>query len=238
MAILKDKILEANKLFNMNQLTKAEKIYRDIIKEEPGYADIYYKLGLISHNKENFSKAIDYFEKALAINRNYYEALMGLSITYNHIGKVEKGREYFNRAMSLSEAPHRDLDLIQRYRLANEHMEIADVYEEAGVHHKAILEYKMALELCPDFHDIREKLGRAFMESEDYGMAIKEFQYINEKNPKNIRAINFLGLCYYKMGDLDQAREHWEKAQSLSTGDSFSKIYLDLLDKNQSGVNN
>ena len=156
---LKSKIQRANTFFKDCKFVEAEEIYHQIVREEPSYADIYCKLGVIAHDKENYSQAIDYFRKALEINPKYYEAMMNLSITYNHIGKTEDGKFFFDRAINLGKEGNSQLDLVQKYRLANEHLRIADIYYEAGVYDRGILEYKMALDLCPNFPDIIRKLG-------------------------------------------------------------------------------
>jgi tetratricopeptide (TPR) repeat protein len=238
MVSLNEKIKEANELFANNNFSKAEKIFIEVIQEKGDYADIFYKLGLISHNNENFDEAIGYFEKALKINPNYYETLMGMSITLNHIGKVEEGKEFFDRALNISTDALKELDMIQKYRLANQHKSIGDIYEDSGIYEKAIIEYKMALDLCPDFHDIREKLAHSYMSSDHFEQARNEYQYIIEKKPGYVKAKNFLALCYYKSNNFNEAKELWESVQKISPDDKFSQIYLSLLEKNNHEITN
>jgi tetratricopeptide (TPR) repeat protein len=226
---LRSKITMADDLFQNNKYSQAEKIYKEVIDVEPRYADVFYKLGLISHEKENFEEAIDYFQKAVDINPKYYEALMSLSITFNHIGKTDKGRDYYERAINISKDSSKKLDLIQQYKLANEHLKIGNVYGEAGVFDKAIIEYKLALELCPNFHDIREKLGLVYLSIGSFDLAYQEFNYIIERIPEKIQVLNFIGLCFFKMNKLDDAKKLWEKVFTKNPEDKFSRTYLDLL---------
>jgi tetratricopeptide (TPR) repeat protein len=235
MVSMRDRVLEADELFKLNQYSQSEEIYIEVIEKEPTYADVFYKLGLISHNKEDFNKAIEFFEKALGINPYYYEALMGISITYNHIGELDKGKEYFDRAMEIAKDSTKELDMVQKYRLANEHMKIADVYEDARIYEKSIIEYNLALELCPNFLDIREKLALAYISAEKLEDAEREFLFILARKPENTRVINFLALCYYKSDRMNEAKEKWEQVLQISPEDNFSKIYLSLIDKNMSG---
>lgn len=235
MATLRGKVFEADELFKLNQISRSEEIYLEVIDEEGCYADVLYKLGLISHNKEDFEKAIGFFEKALEINPNYYEALMGISITLNHIGELVKGKQYFDRAMEIGKDSSKDLDLVQKYRLANEHMRIADIYEDAGIHEKAIIEYNLALELCPKFLDIREKLALTCLSAGKLEESEREFLYILERKPDNTRVINFLALCYYKSDRLNKAKEKWQQVLQISPEDNFSKVYLSLIDKTMAG---
>jgi len=52
------------------------------------------------------------------------------------------------------------------------------------------------------------KKGIKFIKDEVYSEAAKEFEYILKKiNPKNLRASTFLAYCYYRIGNINDAKE-------------------------------
>ncbi|MBT8494342.1 MAG: tetratricopeptide repeat protein, partial [Deltaproteobacteria bacterium] len=60
----------------------AETYLSQVVDEHPHFADVFNMLGVIHHGQGRFSEAEEAFEKALALNPNYTEAALNLSVTY------------------------------------------------------------------------------------------------------------------------------------------------------------
>ena len=106
------------------------------------------------------------FEKALAINPNYTDAALNLSVTYNDRGKYKEARDIYSRAIknSYDKRDEEGIDPFARGKLSNMHAELGDAYAEISRFDDAVREYERALGLSPSFVDIRTKLGHVLRE--------------------------------------------------------------------------
>ena len=78
-----------SQLFEEGKYSEAEPILKNVISDNPKYADVHNKLGIISHLKGAFKQASEYFRKALELNPGYTEASLNLAITYNDMGEFK-----------------------------------------------------------------------------------------------------------------------------------------------------
>src|SRR5579863_3390194 len=132
---------------------------REVLAETDRYADVHDMLGVVAHSRGNFIAAERHFERALAINPTYTEAALNLAVTYNDRGKYEAAREVYARIKGRPSGAVTGLDPFARGKLANMHADLAQAYADAGLPREAIGEYEKAVALCPEFADLRTKLG-------------------------------------------------------------------------------
>ncbi|CAG9855506.1 unnamed protein product [Phyllotreta striolata] len=80
-------------LARLNEATclfdKAEKLYKDILKEHPNYVDCYLRLGCMARDKGHFYDASDWFKEALRIDTEHPDAWSLLGNL--HLAKQEWG---------------------------------------------------------------------------------------------------------------------------------------------------
>ncbi len=84
---------QGTEAFEKGDYIAAERFFYDILRQNPRFADIQNKIGIIYNQTNRLSLATEAFEKALAVNPAYTEAALNLAITYSDLGKYEKARE-------------------------------------------------------------------------------------------------------------------------------------------------
>ena len=99
----------------------------------------------------------------------------------------ERSRE-LALAAHASALPSEGLDPTTRGKLANLHAALGDAYREVGELREAIDAYRKALDRCPGFHDIRQRLGVALREAGLPARAIAELQRVLRANPSYLDA--------------------------------------------------
>ena len=121
-------------------------------------------------------------------------------------------------------------------RVENEHFglganrePVGDAYAEAGERREAIEAYRKALDRCPDFHDIRQRLGVTLREAGLPHQASKEFKRCLRANPHLIDARIQLGLTYYSLGRAADALAQWEQVASYAPDRDDVKMYMRLV---------
>jgi TPR repeat protein len=112
-----------------------------------GSPDYFYSLGVLAENKEEYDKAIQYFNKTLELDDKYTDAYLDLGTLYSEKRLYDKELEVFEKAIQL--APN-DFD-------ANYYLALA--YEDKELYDKAIIAYTKALELKPNDADALYNTG-------------------------------------------------------------------------------
>ena len=82
---IKDRILEIQKLINLNKLSKASINCEKLIKKFPNNSYFYNLNGLIFQKKGSIRKSINYFQKAIAFQKNNYAAMNNLANSYKSL---------------------------------------------------------------------------------------------------------------------------------------------------------
>ncbi|MFN0248157.1 MAG: tetratricopeptide repeat protein, partial [Kofleriaceae bacterium] len=140
----------------------AEPFLAEAASARPNFPDLYNMLGVVYHSQGRFQDAEEAFETALKLNPRYTEAALNLSVTYNDRGKYERAREVYTRAVSASVGQPNALDRFARGKLANMHADLGEAYCGLAMFEESVREYSKALDLCPEFADLRVRLGNVY----------------------------------------------------------------------------
>jgi tetratricopeptide (TPR) repeat protein len=195
-------------------------------------------LGVICHSRGNFVQAEHHFERALAINPTYTEAALNLAVTYNDRGKYEAARQVYARIKGTPGGNLQGLDPFARGKLANMHAEVGQAYADARLVREAIAEYEKAVALCPQFADLRTRLGTLLREANDLPRAREQYEAAVSSRPNYVPARVQLGVTLLSLGESDAAGDQWRKVLDLEPENVHAKMYLRLMAaaKNDSGA--
>ena len=138
-----------SQLFEEGKYSEAEPILKNVISDNPKYADVHNKLGIIVHLKGDFKQASEYFRKALELNPHYTEASLNLAITYNDMGEFKKAQEVFSLAAQRAHPTPSTTDPFISGKLANEHYKLGNIYLDLSMNDEAAEEYRKAIKLFP-----------------------------------------------------------------------------------------
>jgi tetratricopeptide (TPR) repeat protein len=208
---------------------KAERYLSQVVQEHRGFADIFNMLGVIYHDQGRFQQAQEAFEEALKINPNYTEAALNLAVTYNDLGKYGQARDIYLRAIARSRAEPRSLDPFARGKIANMHADLGQAYAGVGFYPEAIREYQKALELCPNFVDLRTKLANIYRDAGDTASALRELEIVKTTNARYAPARVALGVMLFSIGKRDDAIREWEAVLSMDKDNKQAKAYLHMV---------
>jgi tetratricopeptide (TPR) repeat protein len=211
--------------FEQGDDAQAERWLSKLSATRDGFADVHYMLGLLAERRGDRDAAATALERALRLNPAYVEARLALVMVYEQLGDFERARELAARAPTRAS----NGDVTTRGKLANLQATLADAYREAGHLREAVDAYRKALDLCPDFHDIRHRLGVALREAGLPAQAATEFRTIQRANPDFLAASVQLGVTYYSLGRADEAQREWQKVLSRDASRKDARWYLRLV---------
>ncbi|TRZ83679.1 hypothetical protein D4R86_00325 [bacterium] len=84
---------------------KAEKIYQDFIKQAPNKFEGYFELASLSFRKGEYEKMLEYINKTINLNPNYYRPFWEAAKIHFLGGQKEQGRILLARAISQDRFP-------------------------------------------------------------------------------------------------------------------------------------
>lgn len=228
METIKELYTAGKQHFDNKRYTEAESSFKRVIEKGGRYADVFNMLGVIAHVEGKFASAIDYFEKALEINERYTEAILNLAVLYNDLGQYADAKKLYGRLKGKPKHGSTQIEPVLRGKLSNLHADIGDIYRTIGLYKHAIGEYKKALELNPNFFDIRTKLGQAFRENGSLPDSLKELRTVLKSDEKYCPALIQMGITFYSMGKTADANKCWNQVLERDAGNENAKMYLKL----------
>jgi tetratricopeptide (TPR) repeat protein len=220
------------KHFEAGEYTEAETCITRVLHQESGFADLLNMLGVIYHDQGRSEEAEKAFEKALAINPNYTDAALNLSITYNDRGKYAEAREIYSRAINnsyQSEEQEEGLDPFARGKISNMHSELGDAYYGLGRFADAVREFERALDLSPEFVDIRTKLGHVYRDMGRAEEALVHYRQVKEEKANYLPARLALGVTLFSLERKQEAIAEWQECVSLAPTDKRAATYLRMV---------
>ncbi|KIC73152.1 hypothetical protein DB41_JQ00030 [Neochlamydia sp. TUME1] len=191
------------------QYKEAEKWYFLAIKANPQNSHALGVLGAIYQLQGNLDKAVEYSEKALAIELKLFgETFIGVAGKYNNLGQIYKEQGNLSKAAEYSEkALGIDLKLLKE-----DHGVIARDYNNLGLIYKE-----------------QGNLGKA-AEYTSKSLAINLKLYKARKYPMVAIDYGNLGLIYQAQGNLSKAAEYSEKALAIHLelfGEYHTRVAID-----------
>ena len=225
----KQLLLLGREHYGKREYDKADHMLRQVLETDDRFADVHDMLGVIAHTKGNFAAAEQHFERALMINPSYTEAALNLAVTYNDRGKYEAARQVYGRVKAGPSGSVQGLDPFARGKIANMHAEVAQAYADSGLAREAIMEYGKAVTMCPQFADLRVRLGVLLREINDPQGAREQYEAAIASRPTYVPARVQLGVTLLSMGETKLAEEQWNKVLELEPDNGRAKMYLRVL---------
>ena len=219
-----------------NDMDKAEKILKKVIELNPEFAPAHKDLGVIYLGRRLFDYAKDEFETALKCEpenpdmmfeyANYLHATSSFKESDEYYQKVLEKQPDNYKAMAfsaLNKIQFKDFDkALEEINTAMAHLPqdpfllyiagrirfLRGEYEDAKIF--LVKSYEME----PD-SDTKNLLALCYYELEDYKQAVTIFRSILDKSPMNVNVLVSCAKCYEKLGDIEMALQHLEKAVEI-----------------------
>ena len=212
---LKKEIQSAVNVYKSRDLSKAEKLCKKLILDNPNIAFLYNLLGLIYVDQKKIDDAIESYEKGIKIDQNFamiYNNLGLLYYNYRIDGNIKKIEDYYKKAISLNE------------QIPEPHSNLGSLYNYLNKFNEAINCHKTALKIKPDFFYSLHNLGNIYVLLGDFEKAKKSYQESIKLNPNFHHAHRALSrLIKYEKND-----KHYLQLE---------KIYKEVQDDDENKMN-
>lgn len=196
-------------------------------------AERSYSQGLAQLSRDDFARALPYFEKAAEIDPNYAEAWYQAGFCYGILGRHADSLRASKQAARLRPdwaAAHVNIGA-SSFALG-QFREAADAYRQAlrndednyEIHFslgltfgklnridEEILSYRRAVALKPDHAAALEKLGSALFQKRRFAEAAAVFEELRAYKP-DARTYNSIGECYFELNRIDESIDAFNAA--------------------------
>ena len=216
-------------LFERGEVEPALEALGTLLQSRADFADVHYMVGVLQDQSGDLEAAGRSLQRAIHLNPTYAEALLALASVCERAGDFDRSRELAERASARMHSGAGAMDATTRGKLANLQAAVGDAYAEAGELREAVEAYRKALDRCPEFHDIRHRLGIALRELGLPDQALREFKRVLRGNPGLLDAHVQLGLTYYSLGRCDDALERWRAVLKHDPDREDARMYARLV---------
>jgi tetratricopeptide (TPR) repeat protein len=204
-------------------------LLEEIVAGGRAFADVHHLLGVSLSLLGQRERALTEFGRALELNPRYLEALIHQGLVLYEMGRDAEAEDSFRRASASVSAPSNGLPAPIAASLANQHAELAEAYAEAGSLARAVEQYQRALELGPNFVDLRYRMARVLLESGRSLEAREALEEVLRTRPNFVDAAAALGLAHYLSGDALGARDIWKACLMRRPENARVEAYLAML---------
>ena len=228
---------------------RAETELQEAIAINPNYADLHFQLGVARLAKGDPDGSIVALRRALEINPRYAKALLQMGIALYSRGDHEDGLERTVQALALDAAFDRSLleqaetsdargdhDLALRClkRIADAdvddiafHAKLAVDLFRRGMLAEAVDEFRQALQINPNYADLRNQLGVTLFAMGRDAEAQEEFARALAINPRYVEAYVNRGLALRRLGREDEARSLFNSALAIDPDNEAARAQME-----------
>jgi tetratricopeptide (TPR) repeat protein len=216
-------------------------------KNKRSSAEVLYSQGLAQLSRDDYTRALPYFEKAVEMEANYAEAWYQAGFCYGILGRHAEALKASRQAAKLrpdwvatfinigasSYALGQYKDAVEAYKQAirlddgnaETQYSLGLTFNKMNRMDEEILAYRRAIAIKPDHANSIEKLGLALFKTRKFSEAAAAFDQLRSYKP-DAKTYNYLGESYLEMGKTEEALEALNSA--LSSNPDFEKARYNL----------
>lgn len=200
---LEEALSIAKKHHQANNLTLADRTYRDILKIFPQEPTSLHYLAIIAYQRGNIEESLSLIEQAAAANKESAEVWNIYGVVLARLNKKEEALEKWEQALALKPDYH------------EVYSNIGNALWELGRDKESQKACEKAVEIKPDFADGYINLGIALMSQGKDAEAIEMWQKSLEINPHQYNAYVNIGNSMREIGKIKESEEYCRKALKI-----------------------
>ncbi len=183
------------------------------ISDMEAFAQFYSNRGLEWMRQGEMSKAFRYLSKALALRPKSSDLWANLGAFYSRNQRLDAAEQSYLQALQLNSGHALATSNLERLYRRQQRMDLADYYAAKAQYHRQHNPYYLYYQ------------ARNAYEHGDYKSAKKQLKRAIWQYKDDHRFHFLMGLTSFKMGELDDSREHFTAAFSLADNPGTQQAY-------------
>jgi tetratricopeptide (TPR) repeat protein len=227
-AIPSERILQ----LKINELQTVSSLTAETQKNKRSAAQGFYAQGVAQLSRDDYARAVQFFERAIELDANYPEAWYQAGFCYGVLGRHQDALKASRTAAKLrpdwseayvnigasSYALGQYKDAVDAYRQAIRMEDGADAQYALGLSlgklnrtDEEILAYRRAITFKPDHANALDRLGAAYFKLKRYAEAAQAYEQLKTYKP-DAKTYNSLGESYLEMNKADDSLQAFNSA--------------------------
>lgn len=205
---------------NAGNLSQAERIYRAILKSQPGHPDANHNLGLIAVSMNQVEMALPLFKAAVDANPDFHQFWLSYVDALVKAGRSKAAKQAIKKAKKkgVDAKPLSKLAAQSKPRVgsnAQSHNNVGNTLLAEGSLGEAEASYRRAIALKADYAEAHYNLANTLYRLGRLSEAEASYNNAIEIKPDYVIAHNNLGSTLEALGRLDDAEACYQKAITL-----------------------
>jgi tetratricopeptide (TPR) repeat protein len=187
-------------------------------------ATAYYNKGMAAFNLKRYEKAVGYYDQALSIDPEYFDAHYRKGTALYKSGNLREAISCYDKALRNS----RGVIIIEEYETVMR-SDCAEVYynkgivlEDMGKNFEATECYENAVTIQPDHIEANFRMGLALFKLEESEEALKYYNNILSVNPKHVEVLYNKGNALFSLQKMGLALRCYEDASLIESKSDLS----------------
>jgi transcriptional regulator with PAS, ATPase and Fis domain len=218
--------------FEEGEYEKALKLFKSVVKKNPFSAFALRDAGHAAFHLQDFTTALDYYEKALKIHPSLLDVHFNIGLIHMKRGHVNDAMFAFMETIQLIHPLTPGSFYLGLFHTAESlttqcRMNMGTLFKERGELEKAMEQYQFVIDANPRNFVALGSLGECLMALERYDEAIKIYRKALKILPEGEERLNIqndLGICYFKKGELEKAITEFKAVLKMNP-DHVNAIY-------------
>ncbi|WP_010233122.1 tetratricopeptide repeat protein [Clostridium arbusti] len=178
----------------------------------------YLKKAEEAFEENKLIKSLDLYNKVyeLSSGKNL-DSIINLALIYDSLGKSEKAKEYYKKALSIDNYDERA------------YYGLATIYDEEEKYEEAIRLYNKAIYINPNYHKAYFFLANTYDVSNKKELAIETYEKLLSLNPMDFLANLNLGCIYEEQNQNDFAYKMFSKALKINPNNNLALFNMGVI---------
>ena len=217
----------------VNELQTVSALSADTQKNKRANAERAYSQGVAQLSRDDYQRALPFFERAADLDPNYAEAWYQAGFAYGVMGRHQDALKASKQAAKLRpEWPESYVNIGASSYALGQFKDAAEAYKTAirldddnpdtqyaygltlnklNKGDEEILAYKRALNIKPDHSNALDKLGQAYLKKKRWADAAATFNQLQIYRPDS-KTFNSLGEAYFELEKYEDAQTAFNNA--------------------------
>ena len=198
--LLQNKLNQAIKLHQNNQINLAKPIYEEILSFYPNNSRTLRLLGIALYQSQQFLDSLELLDKAILINPEFMDAHYNRGVVLRDMKRFEEALESFDKAILINP------------KFMDAHSNRGVVLRDMKRYDEALESYDRAILINPELASSYYNRGNTLRDMKRFEEALESFDKAILINPEFMDAHSNRGVVLGDMKRYDEALESFDKA--------------------------
>ena len=202
----------AKQYHQTGELPQAEKIYQQLLRDDPKQPIALHLLGIIAYQVGKHDIAYDLITKSISIRPDNADSHSNLGLILHDLGRFDEAMLSYNKALNI------------KPNFADVHYNLGNTFRDIGNYKEAWASYRKAIAFKPNYVEAHYNLGSALKEQDKFDEAITCYNIALKIKPNYADAHFNLGLVFDTLGQWKKALASYNKSIAIKP-DNAEALY-------------